>query len=167
MRTLISKPGVAVLLALAGVLAGCKIPPLKAPLKPPVVSMRVTVGAAANPDQSGKAAPVVVRLYQLKDDAAFSAADFFALYDDEMKTLGPALIERREFELAPGEQRSFDYPVTPDAHFIGAIAAFRDIRNAQWRALAPAPKLDPQKKPTKIQLAIAVDRLQITLSTTK
>lgn len=159
MRTLIGKPIVAMLLALAGALAGCKT----APPKPLLVSMRVTIGAAANPDQNGKPAPVVVRLYQLKDDAAFSAADFFALYDNEMMTLGPALIERREFELAPGEQRSFDYAVAADARFIGAIAAFRDIRNAQWRASAPTPK----KKLRKIPLAVAVDRLQITLSTTK
>jgi type VI secretion system protein VasD len=163
MRTSIAKPAVATLAALMCALAGCKSAP--PPLKPPKVSMSVTVGAAVNPDLTGKAAPVVVRIYQLKDDAAFTAADFFALYDKEQLTLGPALIERREFELAPGEQRSFDYPVPADARFIGAIAAFRDIRNAQWRAVAPAPKQEPQKEAKKIPLAVAVERLQITLST--
>ena len=163
MRTLMAKPAVATLLALMCALSGCKsAPPV---LKPPKISMSVSMGADVNPDLNGKAAPVVVRIYQLKDDAAFSAADFFALYDKEQMTLGPALIERQEFELAPGEQRTFDYPVPPDARFIGAIAAFRDIRNAQWRAVAPAPKQEPQKEAKKIPLAVAVERLTITLST--
>jgi type VI secretion system protein VasD len=166
MRSFIAKPAVAPLLALMCALVGCKsAPPPPPPLKPPKISMSVTVGADVNPDLNGKAAPVVVRIYQLKDDAAFTAADFFALYDKEQMTLGPALIERREFELAPGEQRSFDYPVPNDARFIGAIAAFRDIRNAQWRAVAPAPKQEPQKEAKKIPLAVAVERLKITLST--
>ncbi len=164
MRTFIAKSAVALLVpALLCALAGCKSAP--PPLKPPKISMSVVVGADVNPDLTGKAAPVVVRIYQLKDDAAFTAADFFALYDKEQMTLGPALIERREFELAPGEQRSFDYPVPNDARFIGAIAAFRDIRNAQWRAVAPAPKQELQKEAKKIPLAVAVERLKITLST--
>jgi type VI secretion system protein VasD len=165
MQPLLRKSAVATLLALMCALVGCKSAP--PPLKPLQISMQVSASTDVNPDLNGKAAPIVVRIYQLKDDAAFTAAAFFALFDQEQITLGPALIERREYELSPGEQRTFDYPVSNDAHFIGAVAAFRDIRNAQWRVLTPAPKQELQKVAKKVQLVVAVSQLQITLSMTK
>lgn len=103
---------------------------------------RITVAAAAdtNPDASGRPSPVVVRVYQLNADAAFSGADFFSLYDDEQKVLGAQLIDRSEFVLAPAEKRTVDVAVAPETRFVGAVAAFRDIRNAQWRVLVPVKR---------------------------
>ena len=53
--------------------------------------MRLTLAATAdsNPDATGRPSPVVVRVYQLKTDVAFKGAEFFALFDDDMKVLGP------------------------------------------------------------------------------
>lgn len=33
-----------------------------------------------------------------------------------------------------------DVTVADDTRFVGVLAAFRDIRNAQWRALTPTPR---------------------------
>jgi type VI secretion system protein VasD len=159
---LIRSASIALLVTLASLITACKSKPPQ--LKPPQISMSITVSADSNPDPAGRPAPVVVRIYQLKDDAAFAATEFFPLYDGEKVTLGPALLERREFELMPGEQRSFDYPISPDARFVGGVAAFRNIRNAQWRAIIPAPKQVPQKTVKKLQLSVAVAHLAITLS---
>jgi type VI secretion system protein VasD len=117
--------------------------------------MTIAAGADANPDASGRPSPVVVRVYQLKTDAAFAAADFFALYDDDQKVLGVELISRDEFVLAPSERRTLDVTVSGDTRYVGAIAAFRDIRNAEWRALIPAPRAG---------LTVAVERARIVLS---
>ena len=46
---------------------------------------------------------MVVRVYQLKTDVAFKGAEFFALFDDDMKVLGPDLIGRNEYAGAVGE----------------------------------------------------------------
>ena len=101
--------------------------------------MTLLASADTNPDASGRPSPIVVRVYQLKTDAAFKGADFFALYDDDQKVLGAELISRDEYVLAPSERKTIDVSVSRDARFIGALAAFRD-RNAQSRTLVPAPR---------------------------
>ena len=117
--------------------------------------MTIAASADTNPDASGRPSPVVVRVYQLKTDAAFTGADFFALFDDDQKVLGAELISRDEFVLAPAERRTMDVTVSGETRYVGAIAAFRDIRNAQWRVLVPASNKG---------LNVAVERARIVLS---
>src|SRR5687767_3676763 len=85
-----------------------------APKPPKPARTRLTVAAApdSNPDANGRPSPVVVRVYQLKADTAFKGADFFALFDDEMKVLGPELIGRSEYTLAPSERRTMELDVS-------------------------------------------------------
>jgi type VI secretion system protein VasD len=55
--------------------------------------------------------------------------------------LGAEMITHDEYVLVPGEQRPIDVTIGNETRFIGVIAAFRDIRNAQpWRVVIPAPK---------------------------
>ena len=110
------------------------------PVKPTVAHAQLIVASDVNPDNSGRASPIVVRLFQLKNDGEFATADFFALYDKEKETLGASFISREEYVLNPGETRALELAVNPDARFIGALAAYRDIRSAQWRALTRPPE---------------------------
>jgi type VI secretion system protein VasD len=118
-------------------------------------AMTLAASADTNPDATGRPSPVVVRVYQLKTDAAFKGAEFFALFDDDQKVLGPELISRDEFVLAPSERRTIDVAVSRDTLFVGALAAFRDIRNAQWRGLVPAPRRG---------LNVTIERARVVLS---
>lgn len=133
---------------------GCgKAPPPKPP-EPPDAAMTIAADADAkikapmtlaasadvNPDANGRPSPVVVRIYQLRADGAFNGADFFALFDDDQKVLGAELISRDEFTLAPTDSRTIDVTVSGQTRYVGAIAAFRDIRNSQWRSLVAAPR---------------------------
>jgi type VI secretion system protein VasD len=132
------------------------------PLKPSTVSkskVALTASADVNPDVSSKPSPVVVRVYQLKGDAAFSGADFFALFDDEMKVLGQELIGREEYVLTPAERRTVELVVPKTAKFVGVVAAFRDIRNSQWRVVVPAPLKD--------DVTLSVERARVQLAPTK
>lgn len=117
--------------------------------------MTLAASADANPDATGRPSPVVVRVYQLKTDAAFNAAEFFALFDDDQKVLGQELISRDEFVLAPSERRTIDVTLSGETRFVGALAAFRDIRNSQWRGLIPAPSKG---------LTVGVERARVVLS---
>ncbi len=110
------------------------------PAKPAPAHAEIVASGELNPDTSGRASPVVLRLFQLREDGEFAGADFFALYDKEKEVLGASLISREEYVLSPGEDRKLDLPVSADARFIGVIAAFRDIRSAQWRALSRPPE---------------------------
>ncbi len=110
------------------------------PAKPVPARAQLIASADVNPDSTGRASPVVVRVFQLKDDGDFASADFFALYDKEKETLGASLLSREEYVLSPGETRSLELALKTEARFIGAIAAFRDVRSARWRALTRAPE---------------------------
>jgi type VI secretion system protein VasD len=140
----------------------CKKPPkapeAAPPPKPVEAHLIIAAGAESNPDASGRPSPIVVRVYQLKGDAAFTGADFFGLFDDEQKALGAEFISRTEVVLAPSEQRTVDVAVSGDTRFLAAIAAFRDIRNAEWRAVVPTWREGPR------DVNVAVERTRIVLS---
>ena len=134
------------------------LPPLTIAASPEVkakAQMTLAASADTNPDSTGRPSPVVVRVYQLKTDAAFKGAEFFALFDDDQKLLGPELISRDEFVLAPSERRTIDVAVSDDTRFVGAVAAFRDIRNAEWRGVVPAPRKG---------LSVAVERARVVVA---
>lgn len=95
--------------------------------------------ADLNPDANGRASPVVVRVFELKSEAEFVAADFFSLYEKERETLGSSLLGREEYVLQPNERRELWLSVPRDTAYIGVVAAFRDIRGARWRTYARAP----------------------------
>jgi type VI secretion system protein VasD len=134
------------------------------PPKPVKARLSIEAAADANPDSAGRPSPVVVRIYQLKDDAAFGNADFFAIFDQEDATLAGVLVGREEFMLAPGDQRKAEFAVSRDAKFVAVAAAFRDIRNSQWRVLQPAPKKGLTNIVKKDALAIVVEKTRVTLA---
>lgn len=117
--------------------------------------MTIAASADVNPDASGRPSPVVVRVYQLRTDAAFSTAEFFALFDEEQKVLGQELISRDEFMIGPTEKRTIDISLAGETRFVGAVAAFRDIRNAQWRSIVAAPGGG---------LTVAIERARVVLT---
>ena len=92
-----------------------------------------------NPDINGRPSPVVLRVFQLRSDSEFGRADFFALSLHEKDVLGASLLGVEEFELRPGEHLETRIPLSREARYIGAIAEFRDINGAQWRALRARP----------------------------
>lgn len=154
-------------LAIAVVAAACAKAPPPVPPAPTAMTiaaagdakvkapMTIAASADANPDSSGRPSPIVVRVYQLKTDAAFTASEFFPLFDDEQKVLGAELISRDEYVLAPAEQRTIDVALSGETRYVGAIAAFRDIRNAQWRVLVPTPRKG---------LTVAVEKARIVVN---
>ena len=105
------------------------------------VETRILLSASndTNPDINGRPSPVVLRVFQLRGDSEFGRADFFALSQHEKDVLGASLIGVEEFELRPGEHLETRIPLSRDARYIGAIAEFRDINGAQWRALRARP----------------------------
>jgi type VI secretion system protein VasD len=134
------------------------------PAKPSPTHAQLIASANVNPDASGRASPIVIRLFQLRNDGEFAAADFFALYGKEKETLAATLISREEYVLAPGESRTIELSLDPQARAIGALAAFRDIRSARWRALAHSPEKKLTDLLGKDSLTLAVDQDSLTLS---
>jgi type VI secretion system protein VasD len=147
------------LLGLAVVSCGAKPP------KPTATKATLIVASDANPDSKGRASPIVVRVYQLKEEGAFANAEFFALFDKEQETLGASVVAREEYDLRPGETRQLELKLAPEARFVGAAAAFRDIRNAKWKVITPAPEkgLTDLLRKNKVTLNVARSELALAI----
>jgi type VI secretion system protein VasD len=140
------------LLALPALLAArCSSPPA-------VLTLTVFGGAGQNPDASGQAATVAVRLFQLKSNAGFERADVFALTEREQQTLGTDGLGSEEFVIKPGETRTITRELKPGAQFIGTAVLFRDVDRARWRGIAPVAASGPSRRTltiTRLTAALA------------
>jgi type VI secretion system protein VasD len=146
-------------LLVMAIAAGCA----SAPPKPAETKMMLVATADVNPDGKGRPSPIVVRIYQLKTEAEFAKADFFAIYDREKEVLGPSLITREEYTLAPGDNQELKFEVARDARFLGVLAAYRDPA-AHWRALSPAPEKGLADLVKKDRLTVTLGKNAVALA---
>ncbi len=141
-------------------MAGCA----SKPPKPVETKAELTASADVNPDSSGRPSPIVVRIYQLRGDTEFNNADFFALYEKDKETLGASLIGRDEKTLFPGQRLEIDLPLSGEARFVGAVAAYRDLGTSRWRAEIGRPEKSLLKVLSTQRINISVGKDAITLS---
>lgn len=120
--------------ASAALLAACgtKPPP---PPKPTVVNGSIKVSANVNRSPSGRPSPLQLRVYEIKASAAFSSADFMAVYQGDQAALGADLVSREEMTVQPGESRPFNKTLSPETRFLGVVGFYRDLERANWRTV--------------------------------
>lgn len=105
----------------------------------------ITIHAAedVNPNEQGQAAPIVVRIYELKSEEIFKQADFFALQNADKTVLATDMLVKDEFILRPGDSKTIRRKSYAGTTTIGVLAAYRDLPAATWRAvykLAESPE---------------------------
>lgn len=131
--------------ALALTRCGSKPPP-----PPPSLELTIACGPVINPDETGAAAPVAVRIYLLSAETRFQRADVFALTEREKVTLAGDGAMAEEVIVRPGQHQTLKPALKPDSHSVGVVVLFRDIDRAQWRALAPIAASGPTRLTLKI-----------------
>lgn len=107
--------------------------------QPTVIAAEIIVSSGVNPDQNDRPSPVVLRIYELKSLGKFKSADFYGLLNDDDALLGKDLVHREVMHVKPGMKQPYHRTVTTDTEHIGVVAAYRDINNAVWKAMAPVP----------------------------
>jgi len=100
------------------------------------VNLKLSGSDRLNPDLNGRPSPIVVRLYELRHPVAFENADFFSLYERARESLAPDLVTSEELELRPGETVELKLSVQEGSRYVGVLAAYRDLPEAQWRYTA-------------------------------
>lgn len=123
---------------LALLLAACASNDPK-PHEPLRLDLTVSAAATVNPDDQGRAAPIVVRVYELKTDNAFKAADYFSLQDKDKTVIADDLVKRDEFQLRPGEHQTIRRIADASTTTLGVLAEYRDLPHAVWRTVYPLP----------------------------
>ena len=99
------------------------------------ISVRIDDGV--NPDGRGKAAPILVKVFELRSSGAFETADYFALQDRGAETLGTEFVNADQAILRSGEERTFKREAGLDSRVIGIIAGYRKLEAARWRIVLP------------------------------
>jgi type VI secretion system protein VasD len=118
-------------LGLLTVLAACAPPPPP----PTVVNLTLVATSDVNGTPGGQGAPLVVRIYQLSSDAAFSGAEFFQLFNQDAATLKSDLVKKDEYILAPGQTKTATLNPNSTVTEIGIFAAYRSFQTVTWRAV--------------------------------
>ena len=98
-----------VLVTLAALLSGCAQapPPPPPPPQPLDVEVRVVVAPDVNPNRSGRASPVFLRVFALRDQAKFQNAEFDDVTLRADATLAATLIGREERMVEPGSTKEY------------------------------------------------------------
>ncbi len=108
-----------------------------------------------NPDLHGRPSPIVIRLYELKNPVAFEHAEFFALYQQPQEVMALDLVAHEELELRPGEQQTLKLTTTDQGRYIGVLAAYRNLPEADWRTVIPL------RQGNRNQVTLYLDELSI------
>jgi type VI secretion system protein VasD len=148
-------------------LAGCASNDPKAVHEPVKLDLTVTASSNVNLDDQKRAAPIVVRIFELKNADTFNAADFFSLQDKDKTVLADDLIARDLFQLRPGENKIIQRNAEQATTTLGVIAAYRDLPNSVWRAtwtLPPSPSAAWYRFATKLKLTINLDTSAIRIT---
>ncbi|WP_439413027.1 type VI secretion system lipoprotein TssJ [Enterobacter ludwigii] len=108
----------------------------------------ITAREALNTDASENShisAPVMVRVYQLKDRKAFDLALYQQLVKDDNEALKGELLSQHDVVLKPGADEALNLPMDPDAKFVAVVAFFRqpDLTKQSWRLVIDREALDP------------------------
>jgi type VI secretion system protein VasD len=90
-----------------------------------------------NPDINGEASPVVVTLYQLKNQQRFQQAIYTQLIADPVAVLQEDLIDKRTFQVRPDESTSMSVELSDHANYLGIAAAYSNINHAKWQQIIP------------------------------
>jgi type VI secretion system protein VasD len=99
------------------------------------VSIRIDDGV--NPDGRGQAAPILVKIFELRSSDGFEAADYFALQDRGRETLGPEFVNVDQAMMRSGEERTFKREAGLDSRAIGLLAGYRSLEGVRWKIVLP------------------------------
>jgi type VI secretion system protein VasD len=120
-------------------LTACSTTPAPTVKEQTNLQLQIVASENVNPNDWGTAAPILVRVYELKAATAFSNADFFTLQNDDKKAIGDDALVVDEFILRPGDEREITRKSNPATTAIGVLAGYRDLGKSVWRDIYRLP----------------------------
>lgn len=142
------------LLALAGLggliggtfpLASCAPAPPPAAPKPcdvQVVTLNIYAADNINPNERGNPRPVLVKLYQLKNDVRMDNATYDEILLKDKETLGEDFAKVDELEVFPNDLVQVKFERVKEASVLAGVALFHGPKGTSWKtfyAFPPTP----------------------------
>ena len=130
----------------AFVFSGCgasESPKAKVPgaCTPPPLDLVLMTSKQINPTAQGEPRPVVLRLYQLKDDARLENASFEAIWQNDKTTLGDDLVRMEEVQLYPDKTLNKRIERGVGVRHLAAVALFQEPKGRSWVSTFDLPSV--------------------------
>lgn len=130
------KPMLAGAMEAVGLCKQAPPPPLPEAQQPPRnVTLRLHAAKRLNVDARGQSLALLVRVYKLRQRAAFDAAPYAAFLSPqaEREALGADLVEVKEVTLVPGQQLELADRLARDTGWLGIVALYHSPAREGWR----------------------------------
>ena len=105
------------------------------------LTLEISVADNVNPDDSGRASPVFVQVFQLRNTSALKNSDYLEVYRGPGAALGPDLINATEIgPLFPGSQRTEKLRLSTSTAAVGIMGEFikyNEMQTSQTVDLEP------------------------------
>ena len=105
------------------------------------LTLVIQVSEDVNPDDSGRASPIFLQIFELSSTSALNRADYLDVYRDARAALGADLINTTEIgPLFPGSEQTEKLrfnPATTAVGFIGEFNQFTEMNTSQTLYLEP------------------------------
>lgn len=96
------------------------------------------VDSDINPDESGKASPLFIRMYELKAPKSMKQADFIDIYERDKELLGEDLVAVHKLKrFKPGESRTEHYVLDKNANYVAYYAEFLNFKDSKYKVIVP------------------------------
>lgn len=138
--------GVLVAAASAGVLAlasGCST--VNVPAQPPkpcdvqTVTLDIYAADNINPNDQNNPRPVVVRLYQLKNEVRMENATYDEILLHDKDTLGEDIVKNDEVEVYPNDLVEVKFERSKEAATLAGVALFHSPKGQSWKTFFAFP----------------------------
>ena len=96
--------------------------------------------ADLNPNNTGQATTLEIRVYKLKRKDKFNGADFKKLWEDEKAALEDDMVEREQLTLFPGKPVTHVVHMQEDTNFVGVMGCFNKEEEG-WRVVVEKDKV--------------------------
>ncbi|HEY0210445.1 type VI secretion system lipoprotein TssJ [Acerihabitans sp.] len=121
-----------------------------------ILRLDFTAREALNTDageENSASLPVMVRIYQLRDDKNFRNRVYQQLADNGDNALKEDVLAGRSLVVKPGTAASLNMPMEKDARFVAIVGLFRqpEREKNRWRLVLARGDLHPDK-PRTIEL---------------
>ena len=102
------------------------------------LTLQINVADDVNPDSSGRASPVFVQVFELRNTSALKNSDYLEVYSDARGALGADLLNSTEIgPLFPGSQRTEKLRLSTSTAAVGIMGEFTNYGEMQTSRTVP------------------------------
>lgn len=103
------------------------------------VDLKFAADQTINPDTNGQSLPVLVKVYQLRDESAFNEASFDSLWKMPSQALGNSLVAQTGVTMVPNTKKTVTLKLNDDTEHLGFVAIYRTHQSSQWKIIKGIP----------------------------